>query len=152
MRIVGATGSRAMRSLIEQESRRLEVNMSPGDPVPAYRASDLFVLPTLEDGFGYVVAEAMACGVPAVVTDACGAAEWVTDGETGWIVPARSTEALAAALEAARSKKDGLAVMGSRARESIVRRMQARPAETYGAWLSPQYMTTEKQPPLRTRV
>jgi glycosyltransferase involved in cell wall biosynthesis len=139
LRILGATGSRAMRRLFDAESTGLRVTMTPGDPVPAYRDADVFVLPSLEDGFGYVVAEAMACGLPVIVTDACGASEWVTAEKTGWIVPARSTEDLANALETARSRKRGLWEMGENARQSIANRMSKRPAQTYAAWLSSQY-------------
>jgi glycosyltransferase involved in cell wall biosynthesis len=112
--------------------------MAPGDPVPSYRSADLFVFPSLEDGFGYVVAEAMACGLPVIVTDACGAAEWVTP-DAGWIVPARSTEALANALDAARGQRARLSEMGAAARQTIIRRMKAGPVETYARWLSSQY-------------
>jgi glycosyltransferase involved in cell wall biosynthesis len=137
--IVGATGSRPMRQLVERESRGLDLHMRPGDPVPAYRTADLFVLPTLEDGFGYVAAEAMACGLPVVVTDACGAAEWVVEGKTGWIVPVRSTDAIAEVLNTARSRKSELPAMGAEAREAVVSRMRMRPVEAYTAWLRLQY-------------
>jgi glycosyltransferase involved in cell wall biosynthesis len=141
LRIVGTTGSRALRALVERESSGLSLNMSPGDPIPIYQSSDIFVLPTLEDGFGYVAAEAMACGLPVVVTEACGVSEWVTHGETGWIVPARSAEALATALDAARSKRGDLREMGARARQAILQRMRGRPADTYAAWLEEEYAT-----------
>lgn len=62
-----------------------------------YAQGDVFVLPTLSDGFGLVVYEAMACGLPVVVTDACGAP--VIDGKNGLVVPAGDDEALAAAVE-----------------------------------------------------
>src|SRR5262249_49893550 len=139
LRILGATGSRAVKRLIDAESTGLRVTMSPGDPVPAYRDADIFVLPSLEDGFGYVVAEAMACGLPVIVTDACGASEWVKPEETGWIVPARSTEGLANALDTARSRRRELREMGDKARESIATRMSKRPVQAYAAWLSSQY-------------
>jgi glycosyltransferase involved in cell wall biosynthesis len=145
LRIVGATGSRAVRTLFDAESAGLRVTMSPGDPVPAYRAADVFALPSLEDGFGYVAAEAMACGLPVIVTDACGASEWVTADETGWIVPARSTEGLATALETARSRKGRLREMGEEARHSIVTRMSKRPVQTYATWLSSQYAVTSRE-------
>ena len=115
--------------------------MSSGDPVPVYRSSDIFVLPTLEDGFGYVAAEAMACGLPVIVTDACGAAEWVTPEETGWIVPPRSPEALATVLELARARRQDLREMGTNARERIVRRMREHPVQAYATWLSAQLRT-----------
>ena len=62
------------------------------------RASCL-VLPSIEDGFGQAALEAMACGVPVILSDAVGAAELVRPGRSGLVVPAGDAEALAAALE-----------------------------------------------------
>ncbi len=59
-----------------------------------YWNSDLFILPSLEDGFSYVCAEAMACGLPVITTCNTGASEVITDGEEGFVVPIMSEEAL----------------------------------------------------------
>ncbi len=116
LEIVGATGDRASRILFEHESAGVNLRCAPGDPIPAYQRAELFVLPTLEDGFGFVVAEAMASGLPVVVTDCCGAAEWVRPGETGWVVPGGDAEALAGAFRDAIRRRKDLRAMGRRAR------------------------------------
>jgi glycosyltransferase involved in cell wall biosynthesis len=116
--LVGGTGERGSKRLLAAERAGLDVEVRPGDPVPAYHRAELFVLPSLEDGFGFVAAEAMACGLPVVVTDQCGAAEWVRPGETGWVVPAGCAAALAAALEQALAARDRLADMGRAARRA----------------------------------
>ncbi len=61
-----------------------------------YRNADVFVLPTLSDGFAITQLEAMAAGLPVIATPNCG--EVVTDGVDGLIVPPSSAEALAGAL------------------------------------------------------
>jgi colanic acid/amylovoran biosynthesis glycosyltransferase len=64
------------------------------------RRSDVFVHPSISEGMPTVIAEAMSCGVPVVVTDVGGAREMVRDGIDGFVVPPRDPEALAGAIEA----------------------------------------------------
>jgi glycosyltransferase involved in cell wall biosynthesis len=59
---------------------------------------DLFTLSSLEEGMPNALLEAMAAGLPAVVTDVGGNAEVVEDGMTGYLVPAADPEALAGRL------------------------------------------------------
>lgn len=119
LEIVGATGSRHTRGLLEKERRDISVTAAPGDPVPAYHRAELFVLPSLHDGFGFVVAEAMACGLPVIVTEDSGASSLVRKGENGWIVPSGKIEPLAQALEEALSRRPDLGEMGRRARATV---------------------------------
>ena len=64
-----------------------------------YQRCDLFVLPSLDDGFGMALFEAMANGVPAIATRNCGASELLTDGVDGLVIDAGDVEALADAIE-----------------------------------------------------
>lgn len=64
-----------------------------------YGRSSVFVLPSLEDGFGSVIGEAMACGLPVITTANTGAADIIRDGTDGFVVPIRSAEAIAERLE-----------------------------------------------------
>lgn len=59
---------------------------------------DVFVLPSLYEGFPNAILEAMACGKPVVATGVEGTPEAVIHGETGLLVPPRNPEALADAL------------------------------------------------------
>ena len=61
-------------------------------------AADVFVLPSLAEPFGLVLLEAMALGRPVVATRAGGPVEIVVDGETGFLVPPSSPDALAGTL------------------------------------------------------
>lgn len=58
-----------------------------------YNSASVFVLPSLQDGFGMVVYEAAACGLPVIVTENVGAA--LRDGQDGFTVPVRDVDALA---------------------------------------------------------
>ncbi len=133
--VVGATGDRGSRRLFAAESAGLAVTVAPGDPVPAYHRADLFVLPSLEDGFGFVVAEAMACGLPVVVTDHCGSAEWVTPGRTGWVVPPGDPTAIAAALREALDRRAELPDMGVAARRDVERLGGVDTLNLLGRWV-----------------
>lgn len=62
------------------------------------RESHFLILPSLEESFGIVLIEAMACGKPVIATR-CGGPESFVTPETGLIVPPGDVEALAAALE-----------------------------------------------------
>lgn len=59
-----------------------------------YGNSSVFVLPSVSDGFGMVVLEAMACGVPVIVSENVGAKDVVEDGKTGFVVPAGNADIL----------------------------------------------------------
>ncbi len=88
----------------------------------AFASADLFCLPSATETFGQVVTEAAASGLPAVVLDACAAAEHVADGETGLVVPADDPAALADAIARLAADPELRATMGGRARSRAVRR------------------------------
>jgi UDP-glucose:(heptosyl)LPS alpha-1,3-glucosyltransferase len=57
------------------------------ETAPFYQAATVLALPTLYDPCSNVVLEALACGLPAVTTAANGAAEFITPGENGAVIP-----------------------------------------------------------------
>lgn len=67
------------------------------DMVPAYAAADLLLHPTYYDSFGYVVLEAMSCGLPVVVSEHTGARELVASAENGLVLPVHLPRRIAAA-------------------------------------------------------
>ena len=68
----------------------------PNDILGKYlAASDIYVSSSLSDGTSVSLLEAMACGLPVVVTDVDAILEWVKDGENGFVVPKRNSLALA---------------------------------------------------------
>jgi glycosyltransferase involved in cell wall biosynthesis len=87
----------------------------PWEELPSlYAVADLFVLPSTFEPWGAVVAEALACGLPVVVSDRVGCApDLVRPGENGWVVPAGDVGALAAVLGEALADPARLAVMGA---------------------------------------
>lgn len=77
---------------------------------------DLFVFPSLAEGFGLVIGEAMATGVPVLTTTNTGGPELIVDGQEGWCVPAHDVDSLAERIEWAYRNRDALYDMGLMAR------------------------------------
>lgn len=77
----------------------------------AFRQADLLVFPTLCDGFGLVVAEALSQGLPVLTTRQAGAADLIREGDNGFLVEAGSAEALRAKLEEIRGQRQSLGKM-----------------------------------------
>ena len=71
------------------------------DVRPLYAAADCFILPTLYDPFPNAALEALAMGMPVIVSRRCGVAELLRAGESGWICEAQDPQGLAALLAAA---------------------------------------------------
>lgn len=67
---------------------------------------DVFVFPSLFEGFGLVILEAMARGIPVITTAHTAGPDVITDGEDGYIVPIRSAEAIAEKLELLANNRD----------------------------------------------
>ncbi|MCS4174823.1 glycosyltransferase family 4 protein [Salinibacter ruber] len=65
----------------------------------AFRRANCLVLPSRHDSFGRVVVEAMATGLPVIVSEHVGAKEVLTEGETGWVVPVEDSVSLAAQMK-----------------------------------------------------
>ncbi|HXH41304.1 MAG TPA: glycosyltransferase [Thermoanaerobaculia bacterium] len=88
-----------------------------------YGMSDVFVLPSIYEPRGAVINEAMACGLPVIVTDRCGSiGDIVLEGENAFIYPAGDAASLAASM--ARLIND----------KALRERMARRSVEIIGAW------------------
>jgi hypothetical protein len=61
--------------------------------------ADVMVLPSIAEGFGLAILEAMACGVPVICTHNTGGADFITHGRDGYVVPIRDVEAMTKILE-----------------------------------------------------
>jgi glycosyltransferase involved in cell wall biosynthesis len=82
-------------------------------------SSDAFALVSIEDGFGCVVTEAMACGLPVIVSDAVGASDLIHEGETGIIVKSRSVDDIMSAIQFLYDYRLSSKLMGEAARLSV---------------------------------
>lgn len=86
-----------------------------------FAQAQLFVMPSLLEGYNMAALEAMATGLPVLVTDQCGVNDVITNGLNGWIVPAAEPAALAATLQRALADPERCARMGAAARDQAYR-------------------------------
>jgi glycosyltransferase involved in cell wall biosynthesis len=73
----------------------------PGDPLPHLRDARLCVHPSYEDGFAYSPAEALACGVPVIVSEDTGMKDLIERDRDGLVLPTGDVKLLTEAIEAA---------------------------------------------------
>lgn len=81
---------------------------------------DLFILPATRDASPRVVREAMACGVPCIVTDIPGARDLIEDGKSGLLVPSRDPQQIADAIKKLMDDRALLKQLAENSRQRIL--------------------------------
>lgn len=79
--------------------------------------ADVMMLPSIAEGFGLAILEAMACGVPVICTQNTGGADLITHGRDGFVVPIRDVDALINLLAAGLADRARLFEIGQEARK-----------------------------------
>ncbi|WP_017733604.1 glycosyltransferase family 4 protein [Nafulsella turpanensis] len=102
------------------------------DILKLMRENDLLVFPSLFDGFGLVITEAMSQGTPVITTERTAGPDLIEDGCNGWLVSAGSVSTLRNAIEKLLLRPKLIAETGRAAMESA----RIRPWEVYGQELA----------------
>jgi glycosyltransferase involved in cell wall biosynthesis len=76
-----------------------------------YAWGDVFLLPTIEDGFAVVLAQAQAAGLPILTTTHCGGPDIIANGGQGWVTPIRTPAALVERLQWCDDNREAVAAM-----------------------------------------
>ena len=93
--LIGGWATRGMRRYIQSWLAKDDrISLAPGDPLPHLQKANVYVHPTYEDGFAYAPMEALACGVPVIVTEDTGMKEHINVGVNGQIVPTGDWQAI----------------------------------------------------------
>ena len=98
--LVGAVSTEA-RALVARHADIVTLKgfVAPGELAATYAQGSVLVLPSIEEGLARVQVQAMACGLPVIATPNTGAADVLTDGREGFIVPIRDSRAIRDRLE-----------------------------------------------------
>ena len=81
-----------------------------------YHWADVYISPSHIDGSSVSLMEALACGLPCLVSDIPGNREWITEGQNGWLFPDGDADALAAKLVQIFDQRNALPEIGRVAR------------------------------------
>lgn len=122
----------------EQDCKILNENLKKHQWIPRMvhfkilqmmKSHDVLIFPSLFEGFGLVITEAMSQGTPVITTKRTCGADLIKHGENGWLVEAGSTECLIANLEEILDNPDCLKRVGKAAMNTA----RNRPWEIYGS-------------------
>jgi glycosyltransferase involved in cell wall biosynthesis len=94
-------------------------------PLDAVLDIDCLLLPSFSEGTPRSILEAASVGVPAIATRVGGIPDIVSDGESGWLVPAGDVESLLSVMEIVIQDPSLLTVAGAAARERMLSRLNA---------------------------
>jgi len=127
--VLRVVGDGSQRTILEQEVATLGLTEHvilggfASEPFAQLLDADLYVQPSISEGFGLALVEAMSMGIPVLATAVGGAPEIICDGENGWLLSGTSPAEIADKIEKiAKAKKALLEAIGKKGRESVVNR------------------------------
>jgi glycosyltransferase involved in cell wall biosynthesis len=122
----GGSQAEPIRSILQNagviDKVRFGGQVPYSDLIRWYHMADIFISPSHVDGSSVSLMEALACGVPALVSDIPANKEWVREGVNGWLFPDGDADALAQRILATSSSKSQLATIGRAARKVAEKR------------------------------
>ncbi|RZJ87317.1 MAG: glycosyltransferase [Chryseobacterium sp.] len=131
--IVGRKTSESCSALDEAlKLHRWIPTLAHEDVLRLMQEHDVLVFPSLFEGFGLVITEAMSQGTPVITTERTAGPDLITHGEDGWIIEAGSTKALKEQIEFL--IKDRQTIM--KAGKAAMEKAKSRPWDVYGAELT----------------
>lgn len=109
-KIVGPVGPEAKEAAASLRTQAVFINKRPQNELPVeYTWGDVFVFPTIQDGYAVVIAQASAAGLPILTTPNCCGPDLIKEGVTGWILPIRDPEAFLQRLRWCDEHREALA-------------------------------------------
>lgn len=107
-------------------------SMAHSDILDLMRESDVLIFPSLFEGFGLVITEAMSQGTPVITTERTAGPDLITNNENGWLIQAGSVDAIKNTIDQLLSKPQSIEEAGRQARATAAK----RPWDMYGKALA----------------
>lgn len=129
---VWLVGDGSQRGMLEALAKELKVEKYVSffgyqeNPAQFVSQCDLYVQPSISEGFGLALVEAMGCEVPVLATAVGGAPEIIEHGRTGWLLEEPSVEELVTHLKQAWQDRTQLAAVGRAGRDAVITRFEPR--------------------------
>lgn len=101
---------------MEVRNVKIKKDVSNADLLTLYQSHDIFILPSLLDGWGLTATEAMACGLPTIVSDITGVSDIIKDGKNGLLVRPKNPDDIYQALVKVIEDKEFAERLGKEAR------------------------------------
>lgn len=92
------------------------------NPYSYMQHCDLYIQPSISEGFGIALVEAMSVGLPVIATSVGGAPEIIKDGTSGWLINKTDAATISSAILVALMNKDQLLSMGEAAKSTVIDR------------------------------
>ncbi|KAF0286432.1 hypothetical protein BA899_09775 [Spiribacter sp. SSL99] len=129
---VWLVGDGSQREMLAALAKQLQIEQYVSflgyqeNPAQYISQCDLYVQPSISEGFGLALVEVMACEVPVLATAVGGAPEIIEHGRTGWLLEEPSMEELVVMLKQAWKDRTQLAALGKAGRDAIITRFEPR--------------------------
>ena len=94
----------------------IKENIPHNELMALYESADIFILPTLADGFGMVIAEAMSQGVPVIASENSCGPDVITHNKNGWLITAGDVNSLAGQMQWCINNPDNVRSCGEEAK------------------------------------
>lgn len=101
------------------ENVKLLGNKTHSELRKLYLDCDAYILPSLEEGMARATLEAMAAGLPVIVTEETGVGDIVRDGEDGWLITSKSVDSISNALQEAADNRSVTSKKGQSAHQRV---------------------------------
>jgi len=127
--IVGRKATEECEALNKALAKHTWIHSLPNNEIlKLMQRHDVLIFPSLFEGFGLVISEAMSQGTPVITTDRTAGPDLIKNGENGWLIKAGSTKAIQEAIEELLHRPADIAKVGRAAMETA----RVRPWKVYG--------------------